>query len=49
MLVGTPNEDSYFGSSISSSMVAERISFEGGESTSYAAPNDATIDIILSV
>ena len=42
MLVGTPNEDSYFGSSISSSLVTERKSrFEGDESASYADPNDA--------
>ena len=39
---GQPNEDSYFGSSISLSLVTERKSrFEGDESTSYADPNDA--------
>jgi hypothetical protein len=40
-------EDNYSGSSISSSLVAERNSrLKGGEFASYATPNDANIDIL---
>ena len=50
MLLGPLNEDGYSRSSISSSIVAEGISsFEGDESTSYAAPDDATADILSSI
>ena len=47
MLPGAPNKDSYSGSSISSSMVAERKSrFRDDESASYIVPDDETIDIL---
>jgi hypothetical protein len=49
-LLGAPNVDSYFGSSISSSLVAERISrLEGDESASYVAADDATADILSAI
>ena len=48
--MGSPNEDSYSESSISSSMVVERKSrFQGDESTSYFVPNNATADILSSI
>jgi hypothetical protein len=47
---GCPNEDTYSRPSISSSIAIERIlSFEGDESTSYAARDDATADILSSI
>ena len=50
MFLGAPNEDSHAGSSISSLMVAERISsFKDDESASYAAFDDAVVDILSSV
>jgi hypothetical protein len=50
VLLGAPNVDSYSRSSISSSLVAERISrLEGDESASYAAPDDATADIFSTI
>ena len=48
--LGASNEDSYFESSISSSVVAERnSSFEGDEYASYAAPDDAIANILASI
>jgi hypothetical protein len=50
VLLGAPNEDSYSGSSISSSLAAERKSrLESDEFASYAIPDDATTDILLSI
>jgi len=50
VLLGTSNRDSYFGSSISSSMVAKRESrLEGDVSASYVVPVDATADILSSI
>ena len=50
MLLGAPNEDSYSGASISSSLVVERKSrSEGDEFAFYAAPDDATADILSSI
>jgi hypothetical protein len=47
VLLGAPYEDSDTGSSISSSMVAERKSrSQGDESASYVIPIDATADIL---
>ena len=47
VLLGTPNMDSYSGSSIPSSMVAERKSrIEGDEFVSYTMSDDATVDIL---
>jgi dihydroxyacetone kinase len=48
VLIGTPNKDSYSGTSISSSMVAERKSRIGDESASYVVPDDVTVDILSS-
>jgi hypothetical protein len=49
VLLGTPNADSYSGTSISSSMVTERKSSIGGnEYASYVVPDDATVDILSS-
>jgi hypothetical protein len=49
VLLGTPNKDSYSGTSISSLMVTERKSSIGGnESASYVVPDDATVDILSS-
>ena len=55
MLLGTPNKDSYSGTSISSSMVTERkldIQHDesrvgGDESVAYVVPDDASINILL--
>ena len=45
-----PYEDSDSGSSISSSVVAERkSSFEGDKSASYVIPDDATADILSTI
>ena len=50
VLLGTPNEDSYIGSSISSLMAVERKSRIGGnESASYFVFNDVTVDILSSM
>ena len=50
VLLGASNGDSYFGSSISSSMVAKRESrLEGDMSASYVVPDDATADILSSI
>jgi len=50
VLQGTSNGDSYFRSSISSSMVAKRESrLEGDVSASYVVPDDATADILSSI
>jgi hypothetical protein len=50
VLLDAPNKDTYFGPSISSSIATQRIlSFEGDESTSYAARDDATADILSSI
>ena len=50
VLLGTSNRDSYFGSSISSSMVAKRESrLEGDVSASYVVLDDATADILSSI
>ena len=50
VLLGASNGDSYFGSSISSSMVAKRESrLEGDVSASYIVPDDATVDILSSI
>ena len=50
VLQGASNGDSYFGSSISSSMVAKRESrLEGDVSASYIVPDDATVDILSSI
>ena len=47
VLLGTPNMDSYSGSWIPSSMVAERKSrIEGDEFVSYTMSDDATVDIL---
>ena len=47
VLLGAPYEDNDFGSSISSSVAAERkSSFEGDKSASYVIPDDATADIL---
>ena len=49
VLLGTPNEDSYIGPSVSSLMAMERKSrIEGNESASYIVPNDTTADIVSS-
>jgi hypothetical protein len=50
VLLAASNEDSYSGSSISSSVVTERnSSFEGDEYASYAVPDDAIVDILSSI
>ena len=50
VLLGASNEDSYSESSISSSLVAKRKSrFEGDESISYVALDDAIVDILSSI
>ena len=50
MLLGTLHRYSNSRSSDTSSMVVERISsFKDDESASYAAPDDATVDILSSV
>ena len=49
VLLGTPNEDSYIGPSVSSLMAMERKSrIEGNESTSYDVSNNATVNILSS-
>jgi hypothetical protein len=49
VLLGAPNEGSY-SASISSSLIAQRKSrFECDESASYAAPDDATAEILPSI
>jgi hypothetical protein len=49
VLLGTPNEDNYIGSSISSLMAMERkLRIEGNESTSYDVSNNAIVDILSS-
>ena len=50
VLLGAPNEDSDFGSSISSSMAAERKSRpQDDKSASYVVPDDASVDILSSI
>jgi hypothetical protein len=50
VLLGAPNEDNYFGSSISSSMIAESKSrFGCDEFASYVVPDDATLNILSSI
>jgi hypothetical protein len=50
VLLGAPYEDSDFGSSISSSMVAERNSRSlGDDSAAYVVPDDATADILSTI
>ena len=50
VLLGAPYEDDDSGSTISSSVVAERrSSFEGDKSTSYVIPDDATADILSAI
>ena len=50
VFLGAPNGDSYSGSSMSSLLVVEWESrSEGDESASYAAPDDATADILSSI
>ena len=47
---GSPYEDNDFGSSISSSIVAERNSrSRGDESVAYVVPDDATADILSAI
>ena len=47
MLLGAPYEDNDSGSSISSSMVAERNSRSpGDDSAAYVIPDDAIVDIL---
>ena len=49
MLLGTPNEDSYIGSSISSLVAMERISRIGdNESAFYDVSNGAIVNILSS-
>ena len=50
MLIGTPNEDNYSGSLTSLSMVSERKSrIKCDNCASYVVPDDATVDILLSI
>ena len=50
VLLGAPYEDNDSGSTISSSVVAERrSSFEGDKSASYVIPDDATADIFSAI
>jgi hypothetical protein len=50
VLLGAPNEDSEFGSSISSSMAVEsKLRSQGDKSASYIVPDDATVDILSSM
>ena len=50
LLLGDPCEDNDSGSSISSSMVAERISrSKSDESATYVVHDDATTDILLVI
>ena len=50
VLLNTPNKDDYSGSSILLLMVVERkLRMGGNEYASYAVPNDATVDILLSI
>jgi hypothetical protein len=50
VLLGAPNEDSDFESSISSSMAMERKTrSQGDKSASYVVLDDATIDILSSI
>ena len=50
VLLGAPYEDNDSGSSISSSVVAERkSSFEGDKSASYVISDDATADILSAI
>jgi hypothetical protein len=50
VLLGALYEDSDSGSSISSSMVAERkLGSQGDESASYVILDDATVDILSAI
>jgi hypothetical protein len=50
VLLGAPYEDSDSGSSISSSMVADRNSRSlGDDSTAYVVSDDATADILSTI
>jgi hypothetical protein len=50
VLLRAPNEDNYFGSSISQSMVVEiKSRFRDDESASYVISNYATADIFSSI
>jgi hypothetical protein len=50
VLLGAPYEDNDLGSSISSSMAAERKSrSRGDDSASYVIPDDVTTDILLAI
>jgi hypothetical protein len=50
VLLGAPNEDIDFGSSISSSMATKRKSrSQGNKFASYVGPDDATVDILSSI
>jgi hypothetical protein len=50
VLLGAPYEDNDSGSSISSSMVAERDSRSSGDgSATYVVPDDATVDILSAI
>lgn len=48
MLLDTPNEDTYFGSSLLLWMVLERnLGMECDESAVYVVPDNATVDVLL--
>jgi len=50
VLLGAPYEDNDSGSTISSSVAAERkSSYEGDKSASYVIPDDATADILSAI
>jgi hypothetical protein len=50
VLLGAPYEDSDFGSSISSSMVAEgKLRSRGDDFASYVVLDDTTVDILSAI